>query len=57
MASISLAVGKRLNRNTTAERFTNSEKANAMLHYEYRAVEAGVSDSNPFRLGSILSGA
>ena len=36
MANISLALGKRLNWDAKAERFTNSDEANAMLHYEYR---------------------
>ena len=36
MANISLAVGKRLDWDAKAERFTNSDEANAMLHYEYR---------------------
>lgn len=36
MANISLAVGKRLNWDAQAEKFTNSDEANAMLHYEYR---------------------
>ncbi len=36
LANISLAVGKRLNWDAEAEKFTNSDAANAMLHYEYR---------------------
>lgn len=36
MANISLAVGKRLNWDAETEKFTNSDEANAMLHYEYR---------------------
>lgn len=37
MANISLAVGERLYWDAEKERFTNSEAANEMLHYEYRA--------------------
>jgi predicted dehydrogenase len=36
LANISLAVGERLRWDAEAERFTNSEAANEMLHYEYR---------------------
>jgi len=36
LANISLAVGQRLEWDPTNERFTNSEKANQMLSYEYR---------------------
>jgi len=36
MANISLAVGKRLNWDAKAEKFTNCDEANAMLHYGYR---------------------
>lgn len=36
MANISLALGQRLDWDAENERFTNSEKANEMLHYEYR---------------------
>ncbi len=37
MANISLAVGERLNWDAEKERFTNSEAANELLHYEYRS--------------------
>ncbi len=37
MANISLAVGQRLEWDAKRERFTNSDQANQMLHYEYRA--------------------
>ncbi|MFP4552081.1 MAG: Gfo/Idh/MocA family protein [Spirochaetales bacterium] len=37
LANISLAVGERLRWDADAERFTNNEQANEMLHYEYRA--------------------
>jgi predicted dehydrogenase len=37
MANISLAVGERLDWDAENERFTNSEAANDMLHYEYRS--------------------
>lgn len=37
LANISLAVGKRLEWDPQAERFTNSEQANEMLHYTYRS--------------------
>lgn len=37
MANISLAVGERLDWDAEKERFTNSEAANEMLHYEYRS--------------------
>lgn len=37
IANISLAVGQRLTWDPETERFTNSEEANSMLHYEYRA--------------------
>ena len=36
LANISLAVGQRLEWDAAAERFTNCEAANALLHYEYR---------------------
>jgi predicted dehydrogenase len=36
MANISLAVGERLYWDAENERFTNSDAANEMLHYEYR---------------------
>jgi len=36
LANISLAVGERLDWDAEKERFTNSEEANKMLHYEYR---------------------
>ncbi len=36
MANISLAVGERLDWDAEKERFTNSEEANGLLHYEYR---------------------
>ena len=36
MANISLAVGQRLEWDAQSERFTNSDEANQMLHYEYR---------------------
>ncbi|MBN2023992.1 MAG: Gfo/Idh/MocA family oxidoreductase [Pirellulales bacterium] len=36
LANISLAIGQRLDWDGEAERFTNSDAANAMLHYEYR---------------------
>jgi predicted dehydrogenase len=36
LANISLAVGKRLEWDAAAEKFTNSDEANAMLDYEYR---------------------
>ncbi len=36
MANISLAVGQRLEWDAEKERFTNSEEANNLLHYEYR---------------------
>jgi len=42
MANISLALGERLEWDAEKERFTNSEAANDMLHYEYR---------NPWKLG------
>jgi predicted dehydrogenase len=37
LANISLATGARLLWDAEAERFTNSDEANEMLHYEYRA--------------------
>ena len=37
LANISLSVGERLDWDAGRERFTNSEAANQMLHYEYRA--------------------
>ena len=37
MANISLFVGERLEWDAETERFTNSERANELLHYEYRA--------------------
>jgi len=37
MANISLAVGERLDWDAEKERFTNSDAANEMLHYEYRS--------------------
>ena len=36
LANISLTVGERLEWDAEKERFTNSDKANALLHYEYR---------------------
>jgi predicted dehydrogenase len=36
LANIALATGQRLLWDPDKERFTNSEKANSMLHYEYR---------------------
>jgi len=36
IANISLAIGQRLEWDPKAERFTNSDEANQMLHYEYR---------------------
>jgi len=36
LANIALAVRKRLEWDPTAERFTNCEEANQLLHYEYR---------------------
>ena len=36
LANIALATGERLQWDAAKERFTNSEKANQMLHYEYR---------------------
>ena len=36
MANISLAVGQRLEWDAESERFTNSDQANQMLHYQYR---------------------
>ena len=36
LANIALARGKRLEWDATSERFTNDEKANDLLHYEYR---------------------
>lgn len=36
LANISLAVGKRLEWDSKAERFTNCDAANELLHYEYR---------------------
>ncbi len=36
MANISLEVGQRLEWDAEKERFTNSDAANALLHYEYR---------------------
>ena len=36
MANISLMVGERLRWDAEKERFTNSEEANQLLHYEYR---------------------
>ena len=36
LANISLSVGQRLEWDAQQERFTNSEEANALLHYEYR---------------------
>ena len=36
MANISLMTGQRLDWDAEKERFTNSEEANALLHYEYR---------------------
>jgi predicted dehydrogenase len=36
MANISLMVGQRLEWDSENERFTNSEEANKLLHYEYR---------------------
>ena len=36
IANISLAVGQRLEWDADAERFTNSQAANELLHYEYR---------------------
>ena len=36
LANISLAVGKRLEWDSKAERFTNCDAANDLLHYEYR---------------------
>ena len=36
IANISLAVGQRLEWDAEIERFTNSDAANALLHYEYR---------------------
>ena len=36
IANISLTVGQRLEWDANAERFTNSEDANKLLHYEYR---------------------
>jgi hypothetical protein len=36
MSNISLRVGKRLLWDAENERFTNSDEANDMLHYEYR---------------------
>ena len=37
LANISLALGIRLEWDAQAERITNNEKANSLLHYEYRA--------------------
>lgn len=37
LANIALATQQRLNWDPQAERFTNSDAANALLHYEYRA--------------------
>lgn len=37
LANIALATGQRLLWNGETERFTNSEEANELLHYEYRA--------------------
>jgi predicted dehydrogenase len=37
LANISLATGERLRWDAETERFTNSEAANQMLHYEYRS--------------------
>lgn len=36
LANIALATGERLQWDAAKERFTNSEKANQLLHYEYR---------------------
>jgi len=36
LANISLSVGERLEWDAQEERFTNSEQANHLLHYEYR---------------------
>ena len=36
LANIALARGKRLEWDATSERFANDEKANDLLHYEYR---------------------
>jgi predicted dehydrogenase len=36
LANIALAVGQRLTWDADAEKFINSEKANQLLHYEYR---------------------
>lgn len=36
IGNISLALGQRLDWDTEKERFTNSETANSLLHYEYR---------------------
>lgn len=36
LANISLAMGERLEWDAKAEKFTNNEKANELLHYEYR---------------------
>lgn len=36
LANIALKVGKRLDWDPEIERFTNSDEANALLHYEYR---------------------
>lgn len=36
LANIALATGERLHWDAAKERFTNSEKANKLLHYEYR---------------------
>jgi predicted dehydrogenase len=37
LANIALRTGQRLRWDAKAERFTNSEEANKLLHYEYRA--------------------
>ena len=36
MANIALSIGQRLQWDAQNERFTNSEQANQLLHYEYR---------------------
>ncbi|MEM1227073.1 MAG: Gfo/Idh/MocA family oxidoreductase [Planctomycetota bacterium] len=37
LANISLAVGRRLQWDASAEKFRNDDEANSMLHYEYRS--------------------